>query len=57
MKLRQLTLAWLMVLSLSAYAANEKQTVSQVTDAVQLTTDVDYIVTGTTPFATTFRRA
>ncbi|MBQ6750903.1 MAG: hypothetical protein IJR02_09110 [Bacteroidaceae bacterium] len=53
MKLRQLTLAWLMVLTLSAYAANEKKTVSQVTDAVQLTTDVDYIVTGTTPFATT----
>jgi hypothetical protein len=33
-----------------ANAANTKTTVEQVTDRVELTTDVDYIVTGTTPF-------
>jgi len=53
MKIRNFTLVLLMVLGLSAQAANEKTTVEQVTDAVQLTADVDYIVTGTTPFATT----
>lgn len=52
MKLRQLTLAWLMALTLTAYAANTKTTVEQVTSAVQLTADVDYIVTSTTPFTT-----
>ena len=52
MKLRQLTLAWLMTLTLTAFAANTKTTVEQVTSAVQLTTDVDYIVTSTTPFTT-----
>ena len=51
MKLKQLTLALLMSLGLTAQAANEKTTVEQVTTAVELTTDVDYIVTGTTPFA------
>ena len=38
--------------TVSGQAANTKQTVSQVTDAVSLTTDVDYIITGTEPFAT-----
>lgn len=52
MKLRQIAFAWLMALGLTAYAANTKTTVEQVTNTVQLTTDVDYIVTGTTPFAT-----
>ena len=33
-----------------ANATNTKTTVEQVTDRVELTTDVDYIVTGTTPF-------
>ena len=32
-------------------AANTKTTVSQVTTAVTLSDDVDYIITGTTPFA------
>ena len=32
-------------------AANTKETVSQVTTAVQLTTDIDYVVNGETPFA------
>ena len=52
MRLKLLTLALLSALWLSASAANEKTTVTQVTDAVKLTTDVDYIVTGTTPFTT-----
>ena len=52
MKLRQLTFALLAAFGLAASAANEKTTVSQVTDAVELTTDVDYIVTGNEPFVT-----
>jgi len=52
MKLRQLTLTVLTALSLSAQAANEKQTVSQVTNAVTLTSNVDYVITSDTPFAT-----
>ncbi|MCH5174663.1 MAG: hypothetical protein J1F40_02110 [Prevotellaceae bacterium] len=50
MKLKLLALTMLAVLSLSASAANTKTTVTQVTNGVKLTTDVDYIVTGTTPF-------
>ena len=53
MKLKQLTLALLMSLGLAAQAANEKTTVEQVTNSVQLTTDVDYTVTSATPFTTT----
>lgn len=52
MKLKQLTFALLMSLGLVANAANTKTTVTQVTEGVQLTTDVDYIVTGTEPFTT-----
>ena len=37
--------------ALSLWAANTKETVSQVTTAVELTTDVDYVVNGETPFA------
>ena len=37
--------------ALSLWAANTKETVSQVTSAVELTTDVDYVVNGETPFA------
>lgn len=36
----------------SVIAANQTKTVSQVTEAVTLTTDVDYVISGTTPFAT-----
>ena len=36
----------------SVPAANTKQTIGQVTDAVTLTADVDFIITGTEPFAT-----
>ncbi len=53
MKLRQLTFALLAAFGLAASAANVKTTVSQVTGTVELTTDVDYIVTGDEPFATT----
>ena len=41
----------LIAASLTATAANTKETVSQVTTAVRLTTDVDYVVNGETPFA------
>ena len=37
--------------ALSLWAANTKETVSQVTTAVELTTDIDYVVNGETPFA------
>jgi len=53
MTLKHLTLAALFALSLAANAANEKTTTAQVTDAVTLTTDVDYTITGTEPFTTT----
>jgi hypothetical protein len=52
MKLRHISLTLLLAVSLAANAANEKTSVTQVTSAVTLTTDVDYIITGTTPFAT-----
>lgn len=50
MKLKLLALTLLSALCLSASAGNTKTTVSQVTDGVKLTTDVDYIVTNATPF-------
>ncbi|MBQ9363295.1 MAG: hypothetical protein IJT97_07760 [Bacteroidaceae bacterium] len=53
MKLRQLTLTLLTALSLTAQAANEQQIVTQCTDGISLTSAIDYIITGTTPFATT----
>lgn len=53
MKIKSLFLALLLTLGLTANAANEKKTVAQVTDAVELTENVDYIITGTDPFATT----
>ncbi len=39
-----------MVLSMSAFAANTKTTVSQVIESVSITTDTDYIITDETPF-------
>lgn len=39
------------MLSAQTWAANTKETVEQVTTPVTLTTDVDYIITSTTPFA------
>ena len=42
-----------MATGLAASAANTKTTVTQVSDGIQLTTDVDYIITDATPFTTT----
>lgn len=53
MKLRQITFVLLATLGLLANAANKKTTVTQVTDGVKLTEDVDYIITSETPFSTT----
>ncbi len=39
-----------MVLSISAFAANTKTTVSQVIESVSVTTNTDYIITDETPF-------
>ena len=40
----------LMTMTLSLFAANQQEKVEQVTTAVTLADDLDYIVTGTTPF-------
>ena len=53
MKFKLLTLTFLTALCLTTNAANEKRTVEQVTETVELTADEDYIVTSTTPFTTT----
>ena len=42
---------FLLVLSLTANAANKKTTVAQVTEPVTVTDDVDYTITSETPFA------
>ena len=52
MRLKILTLSCLLALSLATKAANEKKEVTQVIDAVELTTDVDYIITNSDPFTT-----
>lgn len=46
-----LTAAAAIAFTLSISAANTKETTSQVTSTVTLSTDVDYHITGTTPFA------
>lgn len=53
MKIRHYVLLAAMTLSLGASAGNTITKVAQVTDAVTLTTDVDYVVTDATPFTTT----
>lgn len=53
MKLKQLTFAMLFAMGLTASAGNEKTTVTQVTEAVDVTGNTDYVITGTTPFTTT----
>ena len=47
---KTLLTALLLLAGLQLEAANEKETVEQVTATVTLTTDVDYIVTSDTPF-------
>ncbi len=51
--LKTLALALFTLLSLSTFGANLTQKVSQVTDSVSLTTDVDYVITNEVPFTTT----
>lgn len=53
MKLKSLFLSALLACALTSHAQNTKTKVAQVTDAVALTDDVDYIITGDKPFATT----
>lgn len=50
MKIKQLTCALLLAVGLVANAANEPNTVYQVTDSVAVSEDVDYIIAHTTPF-------
>ncbi len=55
MKKRKTFLALLIciALSMSAFAGNVKTSVTQVTESVSLTTDVDYIITDEIPFTVT----
>lgn len=53
MNIKKLTLAFLSALTLTANAKNTKTTVTQVSDAVEITTDIDYVITDATPFTTT----
>ena len=48
---RCITMVLALLLSAQLWAANTKETVEQVTTAVMLTDDVDYIITSSTPFA------
>ena len=52
MKTQLLTFAVAFALGQTAIAENTTQKIEQVTSSVTLSEDVDYIVTGTTPFAT-----
>jgi len=51
--LKALSLALFTLLSLSTFGANTTQTVAQVTDSVAITTAVDFVITGETPFTAT----
>ncbi len=50
MRIKQLACALLLSLGLAANAANSITKVSQVSTEVTLSTNVDYVITGTTPF-------
>ena len=50
MKLKGIVLSAFLALGLMTHAANTVTTVSQVTTEVTLSTDVDYVITNTTPF-------
>lgn len=52
MTIKLLTAILCLSFGMAANAANEKVTVEQVTEPVQLTANVDYIITGKNPFAT-----
>ena len=51
--MKKITFMLMLLLCATVNAANTTKTVSQVTDGVALTTNVDYVITGETPFATT----
>ncbi|MBQ4380335.1 MAG: hypothetical protein II806_03540, partial [Bacteroidaceae bacterium] len=51
--MKKITFMLMLLLCATISAANTTKTVSQVTDGVALTTDVDYVITNETPFATT----
>ncbi len=50
MRNRILTFAWVLALSISSFALNKTTTVAQVTATVTLSDNVDYVISGTTPF-------
>ena len=50
MKIKQLVCVLLLALGLTANAANTTTKVNQVSTAVTLSTNVDYVITNTTPF-------
>ena len=50
--IKTLAVALLLAVSIGAMGANAKQTVSQVTSAVEITEDQDYIITSAEPFGT-----
>lgn len=52
MRLQTIAIIALFIWTGNMSATNRKQTVTQVTDAVTLTDDVDYIITDDTPFTT-----
>lgn len=53
MKTQLLTFALALTLSQTAIAKNTTQKIDKVTSSVTVSEDVDYIITGTTPFSTT----
>lgn len=53
MQLRKIMVSLLLATSLTMFADNTSQTVTEVAAPVTLSTDVDYHITSTTPFATT----
>ena len=53
MRFKLLSIALCLFVSLAATAANTKEQIAQVNESVQLSADIDYIITGTKPFTTT----
>ena len=51
MKTQLLTFALALTLSQTAIAKNTTQKIDKVTSSVTVSEDVDYIITGTTPFS------
>ena len=53
MRFKLLSIALCLFVSLAATAANTKEQIAQVNESVQLSADIDYIITDTKPFTTT----